>query len=246
MTGIPQPERVALIADVHGNLPALEVALEDMAQFGVEDVICLGDLANHGPQPSEALQTLRKLDPVTIMGNTDALLLAERDGSAPLPETAPISRWCAAQLSDADLAWLRTFASMRSLTISGIRVTVYHGSPRSFDERITATTPDEELDRYLDTHTASLYIGAHTHEQFVRRYRGAIIANPGSVGKSFTAPGDVSLRLAVAEYALLEIVNGQPNLHLRRLPYSFGALESAVRASGMPQQDEWLAAFAAS
>ena len=69
---------LALLADIHGNLTALEAVLDDMDIFDVEDILCLGDAANFGPQPQETLRRVHELGPKVVMGNTDAYLLRPR------------------------------------------------------------------------------------------------------------------------------------------------------------------------
>jgi len=241
------PHRLALLADVHGNLTALEAALADLAAFEVAGVLCLGDAANFGPQPRETLRRLRGLSPKCVLGNTDASLLTPRtlaEVKAPNEDTAAIlaiEAWCTAQLEEADRDYLRSFQSSLRIDLGGLATVAYHGSPRNFDDQIRATTADEELDGYLAGEQAGLFLGAHTHEQFVRRWQSAVVANPGSVGQSFVRPGGGRVvSWPVAEYALLEVLRGQANLHFRRVPYDLAALQEAVAASGMPHQETWL------
>src|SRR5690606_39716762 len=101
-----RPPVIAVIADVHGNLAALEAVIADMLRSDVEEVLCLGDVANFGPEPSATIARLRSLDPLTVMGNTDAYLLTPRtraDVAQPDDPTATIlaaEAWCAERLSD--------------------------------------------------------------------------------------------------------------------------------------------------
>ncbi len=74
--------RAAALADVHGNLPALEAVLADARAQGVDRFIVAGDLVTGGPQPAETMRLLRSLDAWMIRGNTDNYLLALDDGSA--------------------------------------------------------------------------------------------------------------------------------------------------------------------
>ncbi|HLV11738.1 MAG TPA: metallophosphoesterase family protein [Trueperaceae bacterium] len=241
---------IAVIADVHGNLAALEAVIADMLRFDVEEVLCLGDVANFGPEPSATIARLRSLDPLTVMGNTDAYLLTPRtraDVAQPDEHTATIlavEAWCAERLSDEDREWLRTFPPYRELELGGCRVLAYHGSPRSYDDHVTPETPQARLDEYFAGHDAELYLGAHVHHQFARRHRSAVVANPGSVGMAYDRPPGGGERVAVAEYALLQVVDGEPNLHLRRVPYDVELLREATARSGMPHGELYLGALA--
>ena len=168
---------IAVLADVHGNLAALEAVLADLLRFDVDEVLCLGDVANLGPRPSATLKRIQALEPLTVMGNTDAYLLRPRtirDVASPNDATQiflDIERWSAEQLDDADREYVSGFAPHLTLDRDGLSVVAYHGSPRSYDDPVRATTSDETLDGWFEGFPARLYLGAHTHEQFARRYR---------------------------------------------------------------------------
>src|SRR6516162_3290292 len=92
-------------------------------------------------------------------------------------------RWCAAQLTADDLAYLHTFEpTIRVPLDEGVTLLCYHGSPRSYDERITAETTDAALQEMLAGPPAQLYAGGHTHQQLLRRHRDVLVLNPGTVG----------------------------------------------------------------
>ncbi len=242
---------LAVIADIHGNIPALEAVLQDLAEFEVDAVVCLGDVANGGPEPAAAIARLRSLEARTVLGNTDAALLVPRT-LADLPTPPPpgweehleIEAWCAAQLGEADKDYVRTFAPHLEFALGGLRVVAYHGSPKCFDDHVRSFTPDERLAQLLDDTPADLYLGAHTHEQFAKRYRDTVVMNPGSVGMAvrLTAAGR-GWYPAVAEYALIEVAGGQPSAHLRKVRYDLDRLRDAVSRAGMPRGDAYLARF---
>ncbi len=242
--------RLALLADIHGNLTALGAVLRDFERFEPDDILCLGDMASFGPQPQETLRRLRELNPQVVMGNTDAYLLKPRrleDVKNPDENTSfflEVEAWSAAQLNTGDLEYVRTFQPTIRLELDGLSLLAYHGSPKSYDEQIRATTPDETLDAYFEGEAADLYIGAHTHEQFVRRYHASILMNPGSVGLSFVVtPEGKGVNHPIAEYAWLEVANGEANLSFRRVPYDLDALTETVRKSAMPHRERWLEDF---
>src|SRR6185437_11840199 len=105
-------EQIAILADIHGNLPALDAVLACVNAEGIDRIICLGDVATLGPQPREVIARLRLLGCPVVMGNTDAILLAlQRDESTMSDDWSneAFDNWCARQLTDDDLAYLRTF-----------------------------------------------------------------------------------------------------------------------------------------
>ncbi len=245
-------QKIAILADIHGNLPALEAVLAEIASEGIERIVCLGDVATLGPQPHEVIARLRGVGCPVVMGNTDASLLAlQRDKSAPGAdwgnEDFDFDQWCAARLTDDDLVYLKTFEPTISMSL-GDEVTLlcYHGSPRSYDERITAETTDDALYEMLAGTPAQLYAGGHTHQQLLRRYRDALVLNPGTVGfaKDAIAPSAQVRNPSWAEYAIIARDGGQLDVSLRRVAFDLDALFAAQDASGIPRiywrKGDWL------
>jgi putative phosphoesterase len=200
--------RVGLIADVHGNLAALEAVLAALDTERPDRVVCLGDVAAMGPQPRETLHRLRELACPVVMGNADAELL---DPSL-MPEATEdarrfkaMTRWAADQLDDADRAFIRGFQPTVEITLDpAIRLLCCHGSPRSFDDAITASTSEEELAPMLAGASATVIAGGHTHTRLLRTLPGRTLVNPGSVGLAYEFLPDGSVRVPPwAEFALL-------------------------------------------
>ena len=238
---------IALIADIHGNLPGLEAVLKDVEEVGAERVVCLGDVANFGPQPREALASVAALGCPVVMGNTDAALLEPRGREEVTGEDAQlifdVEAWCAERMEEGDRAFVRTFEPTLRLEEGG-SLLCFHGSPASFDDVIVAATPDEVLDDLFAGEHAQVMAGGHTHTQLLRRYREGFIVNPGSVGLPFAyfegAAGAVHPHWA--EYALLDVVQGQPSFIFRRVPYDVAPLVNAAQ-DGMPHAEAWLAGW---
>ena len=178
--------KVGLISDIHGNLAALETVLASLEAERPDRVVCLGDVAATGPQPRETLRRLRASGCPVVMGNADAFLLAPRmatDAGEDERRVAEIDRWCAEQLEPSDLDWVRTFQPTVELGLGGgRRLLCFHGSPRGYDEIISAATPEEALDGMLAGHDAPWMAGGHWHFQMLRKHRGTTLVNPGSVG----------------------------------------------------------------
>ena len=201
--------KIALVADIHGNLAALEAVAAALAVEWIDRVVCLGDVASTGPQPHEVLARLRELGWPVVMGNADAELLAPGDALPSASEDdrkiADITRWCADQIDDDDRAHIATFQPTIEASLGGgRRLHCCHGSPRSFNDVIVATTPDEELDEFLTGVEADVIAGGHTHRRMLRAHRGREIVNPGSVGLAYEFHPDGSVRVPPwAEFAIL-------------------------------------------
>ena len=234
--------KIAIISDIHGNLPALEATLAAISGEGIERIVCLGDVATLGPQPREVIARLRALGCPVVMGNTDAIVLAPQPDAGALADVPAsnedFDRWCAAQLTPDDLAYLRTFQPTISLALDDAGTLLcYHGSPRSYDERITAETPDDALHEMLAATPAQMYVGGHTHQQMLRRHRDALVLNPGAVGfvKDAIPPAALIRNPSWAEYAVIGSDGSQLDVSLRRVPFDLDALFAAMDATGIPR-----------
>ena len=233
---------LAVISDIHGNLVALEAVLADLEKTGADQLVCLGDVASFGPQPQETLRRVQSLGCPVVMGNADWELL-----DAPTLEALKasdisffdIASWCAAQLTEKDKAFIRTFQKTVRLELDGLPILCFHGSPNSYNDEITATTPDETLAEFFQER-APLMFGGHTHTQLLRRYQNLSFVNPGSVGLPFELLANEQARNpARAEYTLVESIKGQPNITFRRVPYDIQPLLEAAKTSGMPHAETW-------
>jgi putative phosphoesterase len=236
--------RVAIIADIHGNLTALEAVLADLASERTGQVVCLGDVAATGPQPREVAARLRELGCPVVLGNTDAAA-ARPVRLSPLDEEGhryfEIDQWTSVRLAPEDLDYFRSFQDTVTVTL-GDRATLlcFHGSPRSNTETITATTPDAALARMLAGYSATVLAGGHTHSPFMRRHGRALFLNPGSVGLPY-AVTEVGVRHPPwAEYGIVGWREGRLSIDLRRVPIDVDLVVAAIMHSGMPHA-EWLA-----
>lgn len=219
--------------------------LAEIAAEHVDQIVCLGDVAATGPQPRAVVQRLRELGCSVVMGNADITLLDPPQPSASDETTRrieEISAWGATQLSREDKDYIRTFQPTIAVPLPGDELLLcYHGSPRSFDDRLLPSTDVETLDSWFAGQSAALYAGGHTHLQMLMRHRRALVLNPGSVGLPFdTIPPDARTRNpAWAEYAVVTIGGGPLFVELRRTPFDLAALLAAAQASGMPHAAWW-------
>jgi len=117
---------------------------------------------------------------------------------------------------------------------------LFHGSPRSFDDYIYATTSDDELESMLAGYEADVYAGGHTHFQMLRRLGESVVVNAGSVGQPFRRRQEGMMRLSPwAEYCIVSYSDGKLGVELRRAPLDVESLAEMVRTSGMPDAERW-------
>jgi predicted phosphodiesterase len=238
--------RIALLSDIHGNLVALEAVLADLAQHPPDQILCLGDVVEGGPQPRAVLARLAELGCPIVLGNTDVRMSSPRldePRSPDLPPAYAMELWSVDQLTPADRAFIQTFPPIVSMPLDDDRSLLgFHGSPRANTDLLLATTPEDELATLLGETHATILAGGHTHRQLVRRYRDSLLVNPGSVGlpvQQVIADGPME-RPRWAEYALVSLKPGHLSVDLRRTPISFAALRESVIQSGMPYPEGWL------
>jgi predicted phosphodiesterase len=228
--------RLALISDIHGNLPALEAVLSEVEQEGVDEILCLGDVAV-GPQPAETLDRVRDLGCPVVLGNWDAYFIRgfPAQQSEIGRQLVEMGEWWAGHLSTQHRAFIETFTD--ELKRPGL--IAFHGSPRSYEDFIYATTPDAELSQMLDGTRAPMLAGGHTHFAMLRQFDGALLVNPGSVGLPFAKQEAVMRISPWAEYAIVDAEDGHLSVDLRRIDFDVDSLLRLIRESGMPHADWW-------
>jgi predicted phosphodiesterase len=220
--------RVAALNDVHGNLPALEAVLAEVALERVDRIVVGGDVAS-GPMPPETLDLLRAAGATFVRGNADRVLDFE-GGAAGDPEEWHRARvWVAERLGDERLAFLAGLPLDAVLDVDGLGpVRFCHGSPGSDTETITRLTPDERLRALLAGVEENVVVCGHTHVQFDRQLDGVRVVNAGSVGYPYEArPG--------AYWTIFG-----PDVSFRRTPYDVEAAVRAIAATGYPRADDFV------
>lgn len=177
--------RIAVIADIHGNVPALEAVLDDLATQNVDEVLVGGDLVGRGPQGSRVVRRIRELGLESIGGNHEDYLSTFRRGEVPPEwreaEEWAASRWMAAELGRDDAAYIAELPF--AITRPGLRLV--HGTPRSNREGIGAWTAENELAAHLDEVPEPVLVCAHTHRALVIETEDRLVVNVGSVGLPF-------------------------------------------------------------
>ena len=235
--------KIAIISDIHGNDVAFETVLAAIEREEPEQIICLGDVAANGSQPRETLARLRALDCPVVMGNTDDWVLSPKPFTIRNEDDQrlyEVELWAAAQLTEADKAFIRTFQPTVALDLdNGRSLLCCHGSPRSYMEGIFAATPQDKLADYLAGVDVTAVFSGHTHVPLLRRYKNTLLVNPGSVGLPFVKIGDQIINPPWAEYALVTSQGDQLDISLRRVAVEVTAVIQAAFDSTMPHKEWW-------
>jgi protein phosphatase len=242
---------LAIIADTHANITALEAVLNDIERRGVKRVVMLGDVAGKGPSPAETVDALRARNIPCLFGNWDELLIhpLRPESRAELPSMHEALQWQREHLGRERLEWLNNLPYALDVPRPGGLVRLLHASSKgvwtrvrendplsSFYELFDAT-PQVGLDAptpiavgYGDIHTV-LVRHLRSFPEVNPNVRGAMVFNVGSVGNPLDQP--------IPSYAIL---HGTPALEVSfiRVPYD-NALECRrAKDSGMPQLEEYL------
>lgn len=225
--GFGPVERLAVLSDVHANVPALEAVLAEPDVRAADLVLFCGDLT-WGPEPARTVELVRALGTraVFVRGNADRAVveLAAGDRAA----TTPREAWMLARHPADAVAFLAGFRFSVVVDVTGLgAVRCCHGSPRSDTELVTAATPARRLAELSAAVPERILLGGHTHLQFDRTVGELRSVNPGSVGLPYHdgTPG-------TAYWALLG-----PDVSLRRTRYDVGEAVAATHRAGDPKAD---------
>jgi predicted phosphodiesterase len=222
--------RLAVLSDIHGNLPALEAVLADMRQFTVDGAILAGDYTG-GPQPMETIGLLRSLDGWMICGNGDTDLVQYDRGDAPPPwyldHQFALMRWAYDRLDEETLAFLASLPAQRTVALDGATpIRVVHGSPASQTEGLLPKGEPSAVDLALSQIDEPVLVCGHTHCPWKWERGGRLALSPGAV----CGPLDGTIG---AQYALLAWDGRQWGVEHHEVPYDLGRLRSAFVESGL-------------
>lgn len=210
--------RVAVLNDIHGNMPALEAVLADVEQEGVDAIVCGGDVVG-GPFPAEVFDRLMGLSDVRfVRGNVDRLVL---EGITEYGQDWSAERL---RLGDAPLATIAAWPLIVELEIEGLGRTLFcHAVPTGDEPIFTRITPDEDVAGLIGDVEAELVVCGHTHVQFDRQLaNGLRVVNAGSVGMPYEGRRG-------AFWALLG-----PTVELRHTEYDVEAAVASIRETETP------------
>ncbi len=226
--------KIALLSDIHGNLPALEAVLDNAACEGVAEIWNLGDMLGYAPFPNEVLERLREVEAVNIVGNYDRKVLDFERKRDKWKRKKPPAKYIAFQWNDAHLNGkgrhlLCLLPEQMRRTVGDCDVLMVHGSPASIDELLGSNTPAQRLAELARLAQADIVVCGHSHDPFVRRVGEVWFVNPGSVGR----PEGGDWR---ASYAILEFSGGDLKVDHRRVPYDIDRVARAVHAAGLPKE----------
>jgi protein phosphatase len=226
--------RIALIADIHGNVPALEAVLDDIGRVGADEIYCLGDIVGKGGSSDRAVDICRATCALNIYGNWE-------DSIANGVSTSLAAQWYRAQLGEERCAWLRALPQTHDCHLSGQPLRLFHASQIGVHHRVHQDARDKHAAMFENTEFTGFgklpaVVGyADIHDCFMTWVGDKLLFNVGSVGNP--------LESNRASYALLE---GDPDDAAAPLRISFARvaydIERAIRdarEAGAPWADDY-------
>lgn len=227
-------ERIAVISDIHGNMPALEAVLEDIQYRNIGRIFCLGDLAGKGPSSAETVDKIQEHCEVVIKGNWD-YYMTEQEGNEVL-------MWHQKKLGVERLNYMKGLPIYKEFYISGKLLRLCHASPNDLFHRVYLSTEQRKRIKLFEA-TPTLNIEADVvgygdiHGAHIDNFRGKTIFNVGSVGNP--------LDITQASYGIIEgnldDKNVRPfTISLVRVPYDIELAIEQANATDMPEKPEYI------
>ena len=236
--------RIALISDIHANLPALEAVLADIAARDVAATWHLGDLVGYGPWPNETVELIRERGIAGVAGNYDSTVATDYRHCGCRYEDARQEA-----LSHESYQWTREHVTaetkhfLGSLPfrldlrpggghLAGPQLILVHGTPTLNTVYWTEDRPDDfcrTMARHAGARPGDMLAFGHTHLPWQREVDGIRLVNTGSVGR----PKDGDPR---AGYALLTLENDSWNVEWPRVEYDVARASAGIVAGGLPEE----------
>lgn len=237
--------RIAVLADIHGNILALEAVLADLGRRGGADLIVnLGDCASGPLWPRETVERLMALEWPTVRGNHDRRVPLD-----PLDEMGPSDRFAHDRLTEAQRDWL---ADLPMQMTPAPAILAFHARPDHDERYLTEDIVDGRLVRAAPNTIARrlknldpafrLLLGAHSHQpQLIQLPGGPILFNPGSIGcPAYYDPAEPAHRSEQgsphARYGIVRVDGEKFGFHSIAVSYDH---EAAARRAAEAGRAEW-------
>jgi predicted phosphodiesterase len=230
--------KFAIIADIHGNLDAFQVVLEDCKDQQVTHYACLGDVVGYNANPKECLDIVRTMNMPCVKGNHDEYCSSEEHLEGFNPAAAEAVNWTRKQLTDEDRQWLRDLKYSRMVTNFTIVHATLDGPQRwgyVFDKLAAAasfTYQNTSVCFFGHTHVPVAFVKdsvvrGGTYSKFKTEPGKKYFVNVGAVGQ----PRDNNPKAA---YVIYDTTEG--TIEIRRLEYDIAAAQKKILAAGLPER----------
>lgn len=233
--------RILLIADIHGNYPAIKAIDQQLGAAGFDYIVNSGDSLVYAPFANETIEWLREHQAVSILGNTDQKvirLLAGKKLKKPTnPEKRIMYTSTAEALSNDNRRYLCSLTTTAQLKLrpggetspeAKIKLGIFHGSPADPDEFLFTDTSDARFYELAALTKCRIVITGHSHSPYHKFLGGVHFINPGSAGRMFD--GNPS-----ASCATLEIEEDTVTVQHFRIAYAVDEVIMKIRENNLPE-----------
>jgi predicted phosphodiesterase len=219
--------RIAVLADIHGNLPAFEAALAHARAQAPDQIVLAGDIVNGGPDSAACWQLARSLGVPMLRGNHERYVFdfgtPRADPRWDTPQFAPL-HWTHDQLSPAERAELAALPATLRLP-EAPDLLIVHASQRGDNDSIHNYTPDDALAAMFPAPDAALIVRGHNHVGAVRIWGERLIVTAGAVGLPLN-------NITTAQYLVLDRIGGQWRITHHSVAYDLDAALERFHSSG--------------
>ena len=223
---------IALLADIHGNLEALDAVLADIKENPCYQILCAGDLVGYGPRPNEVIARIREEGILTVMGNYDeavGFLLPACGCHIDNPRQKELSlhslKWSTEHTTTENREWLRELPESLQIEVGGKTIQLIHATEDSIVEYLYQSD-EARIREILERSDCDIYVYGHTHYPYSMALDNKWIINPGSVGR----PKDLDPRAA---YVRLTIDDGVVQTEIRRISYDVEKVAGEIADGGL-------------
>lgn len=221
----------ALLADIHGNVVALEAVLNEIRSgWDVDEYVVAGDLVMGGPRPLEVLALLQSRGFTCVRGNTDDMVLEKvgKVAGASPNYIASVSEWTAWRLDTRGVEFLETLPNEAEVDMGEAgTMLVVHSLPGDYSTFISPAKTVRELEEMLGGVNKEVLGRGHDHHPFVRELGSLTLVTTGSVGM----PLDGDPR---ASFTILDWVGNRLKIIQRRVAYDIEKVVKDMREVGQP------------
>ncbi|KRM71449.1 metallophosphoesterase family protein [Lacticaseibacillus brantae] len=237
-------QKIAILADIHGNMGATEAVLADAKAQQATDYWFIGDLFLPGPGRSDLLALLRSVKPsLWLRGNWERVIYTVAAGrfNPQAPDHvyfARLTQFLLEDLSSADFAWMKALPIAATTTVNGVKIGLSHNQPFRDEGRDLYPAEAEANFDQLFAPDQDIAIYGHTHQQVMRvSDAGQLVINPGATGQPYS-PWQHFFDDQRAHYALLEIDDaGRVQVDFRKVEYDIEAEIAQAKAIKVPYFD---------
>lgn len=245
-------DKLAIVSDIHGNLPALKAVLADIRRRRIKRIVCLGDLVGKGPNPVETIDLIRRSCETVVQGNWDLGITYKQDKESGI--------WHQSQIGDERLAYLEQLPFSADISISGRLMRLFHASSTSIFHRVKRKASKEERQKmfenteqtgipeggkrpdvvgYGDIHLPYLITLKNPWDKKSASPQGTgnILFNVGSVGTPYDG-------IPQACYSIVEGTFDSPepvgfSIQIVRVPYDIEQAVQLALEAQMPETDRY-------